>query len=225
MPTVIDSLVVELGLDPSKLSAGQRQALDQFKTLREQAVKEGKEVEAQGRRITDFFQRLQTEAIGIVGAFCGGRGIKDFVTWVTNVDAATGRLGRTLNMSTRDISAWQGAPEQTGGTAAGVTGSLQGLTDQINRFRITGEGSVVGVVNALNMGLQDSHGNFKTAGALFLEMNAALAGREPGEARSFLQLLGIDDNTVNLLLMSHDALVKLLGAQEQFGNISQHDAD
>jgi hypothetical protein len=50
MPTVIDSLILELGIDASKFSKGQRDALDAFKKTQEEAVKGGKAVEEQSRK-------------------------------------------------------------------------------------------------------------------------------------------------------------------------------
>lgn len=224
MPTVIDSLVVELGLDPSKFSKGQKEALDRFKKLQEEAQKGGKATEDGARRVEAAFTSLKREAVGLIGAFFGGRGIKELVSYLTTFDAAAGRSAKTLNMSTAELSRWHGVAQQTGGTAEGVTGSLQGLTDQVNRFMLTGEGSFLPVFNALGISLFDANKQLKTAGQLFLDLSRAVQGMDPGRARAMLSALGIDGATINALLLGHDALVKLIADQERLGEITKEDA-
>src|SRR5580700_8805868 len=117
MATVVDSLVIELGLDPSKFTAGQRQALDSMRKFEQEAVRGGKEVEGAGKRIDQFFGTIKRGALGALTAFGIGVGLKEmneFINKITVADANVGRFARTMNISGRELSAWQGVAKQTG---------------------------------------------------------------------------------------------------------------
>src|SRR3990167_1651110 len=108
MPIVFDQLVVELGLDPTKLNQGQRDALESFRKTREEATAFGKGIESQEGKLVNFFSTLKREVLTVAAILLGGRGIKETIGFVTTLDAATARSAKTINMATRELSAWQG---------------------------------------------------------------------------------------------------------------------
>src|ERR1700726_3825309 len=55
MPLVVDSLVVEFGLDPTKFSEGQQEALDKLRKLETGAEDSARNVERSGGRLALFF--------------------------------------------------------------------------------------------------------------------------------------------------------------------------
>lgn len=65
MPTIIDSLIVELGLDPSKFSEGQRKASDELRKMEQQAGQTGKRVEGSGDHIRSFFSTIENPAAAV----------------------------------------------------------------------------------------------------------------------------------------------------------------
>jgi len=118
MPTVLDSLVLELGLDPTKLNQQQKDAIESVRKLEQQWMRSGKVIDAQTQRTTESFAALKKQALGFVAVFLGGRGVKEFkefTEYISQLDAATGRSARTMNISARELSNWQSVGEQTGG--------------------------------------------------------------------------------------------------------------
>jgi hypothetical protein len=63
MATVIDSLVVELGLDPSKFNLQQREAFETAKRLEAQQLKSAKNVEYGVAKASDSFRDLRQNAL------------------------------------------------------------------------------------------------------------------------------------------------------------------
>ncbi len=205
--TIIDSLTVKLGLDPSQFKEGQREAAAAMKLLREGAVKDGKEIEAQGAKVTQYFDSMKRGALGALAVFLGGREIKEFVGYVTNLDAATARMAVTFNMTERELSVWQGAMQQSGGTAESMTGSIGGLTSEMNKFVLTGQASFLPVLNQLGIGLYDQNKQLKTAGQLFLELSDAVRGMDPARASALLSMIpGMNQDTINLILQGRKAI-------------------
>src|SRR5665647_2869432 len=105
MPTVIDSLVVELGLDPTKFESGRRQAEDAFEKTHLVAVKSGKGIEEQNKKLAEGFGVVKTSVLGLFAAFTGV-GVTAFAAQVVHADAAVGRTAKTFGMATKELSAW-----------------------------------------------------------------------------------------------------------------------
>ena len=224
MSTVIDSLVLEFSLDPTRFTAGQRAVMQSLQQLSNAAHSQGTEVEASAKRTQNLISGVKREAIGLLALFFGARGIKDFVGNITLFDAALGRSAKTLDMNAGKLAAWIGVARQTGGTAESMTGAMQGLTDQLNAAEQTGNwGNLLQVFNSLNVSVRDANGHFKDAGDLLLDINKAVQGMDPARARSRLQMLGLDSATINTLLLP--SLRSLLDAQEKIGHATQADAD
>lgn len=215
MAQVIDTLVLELGLDPTKFTQGQREAMEALRKMQGQLEQGGKEAEAQGQKIESFFTGLKKQALGFGAALLGGAGAKEFVQYITTLDASVVRMSRTLNESTETISAWQGVARRTGGSAETMAGAMQGLSDQVEKFKLTGDaGNMLQTFNALNISLKDNSGNFKSVSQLFLDINRAIQGMDPARARVMMQALGIDPATTNTLLMNSRALEQMLATQK-----------
>jgi hypothetical protein len=115
---------------------------------------------------------------------------------------------------------------QFGGTAETVSGSMQGLTDQVSQFLLTGQtGGFLQVFNALGVSLYDSNRQLKTAGQLFLDLNDAIQGMNPSRARSLLLAAGADPATVNMLLTNSKTLKDMLETQRQIGGTTDQSAE
>ena len=114
MANVLDSFVLEFALDPSKFTAGQKQIMQQMAQLQAAALAQAKDVESSSKRVLDVISNMRREVLTAFGVFFGGRELGEFVKYITNLDAATGRLAITMGMSASDTSAWQGAIKQAG---------------------------------------------------------------------------------------------------------------
>ncbi len=106
MPTLIDSLAIELNLDPRQFAEGLREASTGFKKAKEEAVGSASEIERQGKRASAFFSELRNQLVGLYAFFVTSRGLKEFVEDVTAADASTGRLARSLGITERALGSW-----------------------------------------------------------------------------------------------------------------------
>lgn len=216
MPSVIDSLVLELSLDASKFTAGQRAAIDSLRKFQEAAVAGGKEVESQSKKIFDLIVGMKTGILTAVGAFLGGREIVDFFNYVTRLDAATSRLGKTMGIATEEMGAWQGAFKAVGGTAESAMGALGGLNADMVRFTLTGQSAMLPVLSRLGVGLFDANRHLKTSGALWLDLADAVQGMDPRDAAAFLSMIpGANQDMINFALLGRPTMEKYLAVMRQ----------
>lgn len=222
---VIDSLVLELSLDPSKFTRGQRDAVDSLRKFEDQAHRSGTAIEAQSKKSLELFSVLKRELLGVLGIAFGGVEAKRFLNFVTGLDASTGRLARTLGESTSELSAWQGAIQQIGGSAESANAALSGLSGEMSRFQLTGQSSILPVLSRLGISLYDQNHNLKTASQLWLELADAVHGMDPRQATAFLQMIpGANQDMINLLLQGRAAVETYLAAARAAGGTTAQSA-
>lgn len=225
MPTVIDALVVELGLDPTKFNKGQQEALAQFKRTQEASHRGAQNIEQDAKATASSFGNARLQLLGYLGAFLGLRGITQFIQKQTQINAETGRTAVVLDITTKQLSAWRGAAERSGGTAEGMTASISSLVSEFQRFALTGESSVLPYFRALGIDIADSNGKMRNSGDILLDLSDKFkAMNDPAKANAFGRALGLDQSVINMLLQGRVAVAALIAEQEKLGTITEKDA-
>jgi len=214
MPTVIDSLLVEVGLDASGYTKGRKQVEDDFKKTGDSARKAGDDIEGAGKRGTEFFSRLRGELIALYAVFTAGKGIKEFISDLVTTDIQLGRMSTMMDISVQTLAEWRGAVVQAGGSADGVTSSLFNLSQNLQQFSLTGESAVIPYLRALGIGLIDGNGHLKTASELFLEISDHVKGMDPARATALLTAMGMDPGTIAFIMQGRKAIQEALDAQK-----------
>lgn len=223
MPTVIDSLILELGIDPAKFNKGQREAMAQLRSFQADAAKVGNDVERHGNRVVDLLSSFRREALSAVSLFLGGRGIKDFFEYINRADLQVGNLSHRISLNAQELGAWQVAMKATGGTAEGASAALGGLSSEMTRFTLTGQTGMLGVLGRLGISLYDSNRNLKTSARLWVELADAVEGMEPRQAAEFLRMIpGANDDMINFALKGGRAMREYLNtARESVGTLDK----
>jgi len=225
--TTIDSIVLEFGLDHRQFSRDQREVLDDLRRFEQEAEKVGSRAEAQGKKVVDVMSSFRREAISALGLFLGGRGVKEFLGYMTQLDASTGKAALTMNMSARELSAWQGAMEQSGGRAESMRATLGGLTQDMNRFMLTGQGTLASVLRPLGVSLFDDNKQLKDSATLLLDIASALerSGLDPARKAAFLSMIpGMNEDSINLLMRGRREMEEMLNTSRRMGTTTAESA-
>ncbi|CAB3715227.1 hypothetical protein CEY09_30895 [Achromobacter marplatensis] len=135
MATVIDALVVTLGMNAKGFKQGAAEVDDSLTHTREESARTAREMETRGKQAAMFFSKVRNEALALLAVFTAGMGIKSFVSDTVQSTAALSRMSDNLNMSAKDLAEWQLAAKNAGGSAAGITEQLKDSADQIARYR------------------------------------------------------------------------------------------
>lgn len=222
MPTTIDSLVVSLSLDASSFTKEQQAAMDQLRKFEEETRRSGARIEDHEKRTVSFFSSLKREAIAFAGIAIGGAAAKQFFDYVTNLDAGIGRLSKTMNMSARDLSAWQGAVKRIGGSPEAISATLSAIsTDVMRTQQVGGVANIQQILGSLGGGgfsIFGQNGRLKTADQMLLDAAEALdkSGLNPGERATRLGMIqGMNQDTLNLLMKSRPEIEKMLGEERK----------
>lgn len=228
MTTVIDSLVLEFGLDTSTFTKQQREAIDNLRKFEQEAEKIGGRAEQQTKKTVDMMSALRREVVGVAAAFLGARGVTNFLQNLNSADAAIGRAALTFNMSARELSTWEGAAGQAGAKAGEMKSTIGALTSDMNKFMITGQGALVEVLRPLGVDLFDSNKNLKDAGQIIKEIVSALDDRklDPARRAAFLQMLpGMTEGSLNLMMKSRKELEEYLRISRDIGSTTADSAE
>lgn len=217
---VVDALVVTLGLDPRGLEKGRKEAAAEILKLRDQSKRAADETESRTSRTLIGLGKIRQEVVGLALAFAGARGVGDFVSSIISGDAATGRLARNLGVATESLSAWQYALKSVNGSAADANNSLSRMFGIIEEHKFQGVSSADPILTRLGLGQRDL--NSPDSMLLALSENRTHDTRQ--ERASLLGQLGLDDNTVNVLLQGRKAVEALLGEGRKLGTTTDRDA-
>jgi hypothetical protein len=131
---VIDELVVELGLDASKFSEGQKKALDQFKKTSEDFDDKLKKLEERNRTTANSTRGLTSAAEGLFTTLAGA-GMASFARQTADSAAATGRMAINTGIATNELSAFGRMIERNGGNANAAQASMKGLADSMQNLK------------------------------------------------------------------------------------------
>lgn len=134
--TVIDALMVTLGLDTSQFRKGQHEVSDDLKKQREDAKNTAKEMAEQGKKAASFFSSIKTELLALTGVTVTAGGLISFVKSTTSGLMDLSIQSKALGLSARELDGWSKSAEAAGSSAEKISASLQGFQGAIQGARV-----------------------------------------------------------------------------------------
>lgn len=227
MATVIDSLIVRLGLDPTEFRKGQEEADRMVTKTKESARKGVGDWESLSKRGDEFLGALQRRALGLAAIFLGGLGIQKALEHFTQLDTATLRNARIFNMSVETLSAWQSAIRTVGGTAEDVTASFQGIVSAIEQFRMARPSEMMAVFRSFGVNPLTETGEAIAPDVLLRQLMRSPEWQRASDARKreFANMLGMTPAMFNLLELGGPEVDKRLEQARQIGVLTKEQAE
>jgi hypothetical protein len=213
--TIIDRLVVMLGLDPKPFVEGSKKVGDSLKKTKDQAVDTGKEMDLRTRRSIDAYAKFRGEVIALFAAFTAGVGLKQFVGDTIKSEASLGRLSRSLGQSVETLSAWQGLMRRNGGTAEDATAAFRTMAEIQNEIASTGTTSKGGLL--MNMGITGGLAEINDSERAIFAMARRAREMNPVIAAARLQQIGFRETFAQAMLKGDNALRQQLELSRQLG--------
>lgn len=139
MATVIDELIVVLGLDASKFSQGQKQALESWRKTREDARKHAQGMSKDTDLVAEAVTGLSKRLLSLGALFVGGLGVKEFTDNIkrlalelTNLQRAAANAG----VSAGNLKTYMNVGRALGLDPSQVASSITNMRQQIAQFRV-----------------------------------------------------------------------------------------
>lgn len=138
MPTIVDSLVMTLGLDGSNFEKGQKKSSEDLKKMKDEHAKVAKDLEESGKRAAEFFHKVRNEALLFFALFTGGMGLKDFVSEQLHSATAMLQMERMTGLGTSALQDYKNMLEEVGGTQADLNSTLESTSKIIGQQAYSG---------------------------------------------------------------------------------------
>lgn len=216
--TVIDALVVVLGLDAKDLESKSPAAVKKLNELEKKADSTEKSVgkisktSKETARSVENLSRTVTGFLAIIG---GTVAIKNFIQDFIDTNAQLDRLSKNLGIGVSTISAWSNASEKLGGSAQGLQGTFDMLSKAQTQLMITGESSLVPYLSALGVSLAGVNGQARPVTDILLDLSERFSRMDRTTANNLGRMLGIDQGTMNLLLQGRKELELEISRQKE----------
>lgn len=215
MATVIDSLLVTLGLDTSNWTKG-----------RQVAAKETEETRRKTKGAADDITKSLLEVGKTIGGlFLGFESISGFTKFLAGLNEGEAALGRTaanIGMSAHELNKWGSAVTLAGGSATDAQAAFSQLTEDFQKMATTGEQSaLLQFFRARNVNIRDENGNLRDQGKLYEELADKTA--QYGRAYQVTQFraIGLSQGYINYLVQTKAAREEQLRIAERDNGVTE----
>jgi len=209
--TVIDQLIIKLGLDPRDFTKGEKQVAASVINTEKQVKKSS---EGMGRSFVGFAGKLLgvATAVALVKKVAGA--ISDLSTTIRQL----GIDSKNLDTSAAKLRNWQNAAEMMGGKGDDVTKTVANLEKAVFDLAYNGQISDSLVMLArLGVQFQTATGQARKFEDVVFDTAKALesSNMSRNAKYNFLQQSGFDEGTINLILSGTKAMKEQLALQEK----------
>lgn len=212
--TIIDALVVTLGLDGGPYKRAARDAAREQAKLKDSVKKGGDEV---------------SSALAEVGRqaallFIGFEGIKGAINFFAGINVATANLGRfskNVGESAHEVNTWQSAVELAGGSSKDAQADLMGLSNSITALKATGDVSpLLLLFQRMGVAIYDAQGRTRKLTDLYKDLGDKLKQYNRADAFNLARQAGLSESTFNLIRAEGDERERLLRLAEQNNTVT-----
>jgi hypothetical protein len=219
MATVIDSLLVTLGLDSKPYKKGADDA-----TRSQKGLKEG--IKKSSGEMVQSLKSVALQVGAMVVGFNSLRGAVQFLAGINNADAALGRLAANTGTNVRELNEWALAVELAGGSLDDAKADVTALASSITALKATGTVSeLLLLMQRLGVATFDAEGNTRDLFTIMSEAGAKLSQFNRADAFQLGKGAGLSEGTLNLLLMEEDARRRIFAQAQANNNLDQAAAE
>lgn len=242
MATIIDSLLVTLGLDSSGFKKGTEDAKKAQESLDKEFQHSGKErerldkkaadaqkkrtqqIEAYGKKASESFSKIRNQVLSLAAVFTAGMGIVAFTRDTIGSVAALGRLSTMTGVSVNKLAAFGLAFKQIGGNTAEANATMLKMSNDVASFK-------AGIPNADVLGFLRFGGktsSLKDTQSYMDGLSALLSKLDKTKGTQYAwmaaQQMGVGYNEFQLLRKGPSALNRMLAANEKLTGITAKSA-
>lgn len=226
MATVIDSLILTLGLNGTEAERGARRVDRALQGTETAARRTGTELNRTTRAGSEGFNRLAIGAAAFLGAIGIGAvaTLKNFTDNLINIGAPTARFADNLGMSVRDLSAFTNAAKIAGDSAEGMQEALAGLNKVQRDITLTGQTALANELNMIRVNPLDAlTGKAKPLNELLIEIAEHIKQTFPndsGARTDFINRMGLS-GALNFMQKTRAEQERLIREQKGFGAMTE----
>ena len=204
MATVVDALLVTLGVDSSGVDRGMNQAQERINS-----------------GVKNIVSALSAPIMAALAGFSAGAAVSAYTAAATSLD----RLSQSLGMSMESLQGWQYAAESAGAEAEEVGNFFRDMNDYIVDATTFDSGPLKDIAKELGISLKDAQGNIRATEDVTLELADAFQKAGNQKAVAFGMQMGLDPGMIALLQKGRGEIESLIKAQKELGVYTKEDAE
>lgn len=243
MATVIESLIVTLGLDAKNFTRGTAESIKARKELEKNSKKlddeakkrekelekdrkaQAKEAEKRAKEMGERIVKIRNQVLSLFAIFTAGVGIKNFIANTVESAVQLGYLSKNLDISIEKLQSYGRAAERSGGTTEGMFEQLKESANTIAQLN-----SGLGVNDSLQwfFNLGGSKEELKDANMYLMARSKIIAGifkTDPTKAMLMAKQMGINENMFDPLKEGPEIFQKIADAQLKNSAITEKDSE
>lgn len=220
MATVIDALVMTLGLDDREYVKGQKRADESLTKFKQKADAVGKDVALGGKKMAEGFSLVKNELLGLLALFGASMGIKSFIADSVKGQAELGRLAKNLDMSGVRLRAWGVIAKGVGGDAKDAFSALQSVAGGLAEASIRGHSAFTDMARANGVALTDAKGNVLSYEDALLSISKRMRELPRQQAMYLANQMGVG-SMFNELMLGPEELKRRREEAEKLSGVTQ----
>lgn len=228
--TIIDSLVVELGLDPKKFKQGEKESVEALRDLEKNAKKTGEAVQESADKGGNALMSLGKRVLTVAAIFKVLSYTTKNILEASRATYDLANAGRLAGESARGLRNFENVAEIMGGTAEGARKSIQGLKQALFDVKFNGQWSQqLTQISRLGVKVQGAGGKPRDFKDVYLDTAAALQNNistgkmSESEALMFADQAGFDPGLARAMVGGRDSASLALARQEARRQVSGAD--
>lgn len=219
--TVIDSLVVLFGLDPTGYKKGAdevKKAQDALDAKQKKGVtntdKEEKALADARKKRGQALEKQSNDTVRTIGEvgrslgvmLLGFEGITGFAKWMADLNQGEAQLGRTslkIGMSAHELNKWGNATALAGGKAEDAQEAFGRITTEFNTSKVTGQiGPLLTFLRARGVAVADANGKLRNQGEILEELADKTAQYGSVYQANMFRQAGLNEGEIDYLIQA-----------------------
>lgn len=223
MPTIIESLLFEIGIDTKKLGGDAKEVESHLRGVEDRSHKAVQELEERGKQSGSMFRSLKEEAGGFFAMIAGAYSAQKIAGMSKDImlnAEALGMMSSNLGMATERLKTWQLAAEKNGGS----TGSMNSLLNQAAMVTAATKRGEDFAGSQEFFGLGGKREDLQSSEAYLMAVSRIVKAQYAQSEQAGLysaNALSVPPDLVFLLKQGPDAIRSILQEQEKYANVSE----
>jgi hypothetical protein len=205
MITVIDEMVVKLGLDNKDLKTAANDTKKILKDTTKDFKTHSDEIGRASKKTVDFIEKIGYESKSFLTGIAGLLGAGVFAKMIESTieaGATIGRFSADIGINAGSLYAWQKAIEQVGGSASAVNSTMANLSNALSEYKIRGYSNLDQFLTPLHVNLEDVKNQAEPLPYMLEQIGKGLKMLFPNDranAFNYAKMMGIDQGTFDAL--------------------------
>lgn len=226
MATIIDALVMTLGLDASDYQKNRQKVKKENQSFTEEQKKQLDKIEKQAKQALSAISNVQKGILGLFTAVAGATGVGQFLTQVNQAEAALGRLSSHTGQSTEELHKWSNMAAIVGGSAEDMQAGVSNLQQQLTDLKYKGEmGSTVTFLAQMGVAVADTNGEMRKQSDIMLDLSDRAKNMKKEDFYNLASSAGMTDSQIDLIMKGRTELEKMMIAQEENALVTKEQAE